>query len=112
MGIARAHHFAPVFEDLDRTDPLTSAEFNVLLGPSVDHGSNLGDLHASHCQAVVRMEADYAANASFRFGHQQALAVLFGGGKVRLQRSKVVVEDERARVIRVLDTARALVTRT
>src|SRR5690349_7274499 len=104
MGAAGAHQLAAVLEDLDPAIAL--AQLVRLVGPDVDHRTNLLAAHRRQPQVVAWREADDAACSPFALGDGQARFEAPTGG-FRGQRAEVVLEDERALVSRV---ARAIGT--
>jgi hypothetical protein len=60
---------------------------------------------------VIGQEANDTANTVFRSGNEKAVTILLPGCDARLKRREVIVEYERAFVLRILHTACALVTR-
>ena len=112
MWIARAHHLAAILENLNGGDPVPGAKFEILVSPRVDHAPNLRDTHACDRQAVIRQEAYDTADAALRLRDQKALLVRLKLLDIRLERSEIIVEDERALVYRVADSAGAGISRT
>src|SRR5207237_9822888 len=74
MRIARSHHCAPVFEDLDMTNPRDRTEFAVLLCPDVNHPTDFFHLHSRNSQIMSRRRAKHATGPALAAGkHRTAL---------------------------------------
>ena len=111
MRIRRAHHLAPILENLHRGDVGQIAERDRLLDPDVDHALDVGDRHAGQRQIVTRGKAQNAATSRFAFGDKQTIAFHIGR-RVSLQRLKIIVEHEGVRVVGIAGAAHAQVART
>src|SRR6266508_1207666 len=109
VWVAGTHHGAAVLEDEDVAYPVDSPEFDVLAGSGLDHLPDRVLLHLAEGEVVARGEADNPADASFALGHQQAVTVVLFAGRLRLERCKVVVEDEGGAVPGRARTTRPLV---
>src|SRR6266511_777911 len=109
VWVAGTHHGAAVLEDEDVAYPVDTTEFDVLVGPGLDHLSDRALLHLAEGEVVARREADDPADTPFTLGHQQPVTVVRSAGRLRLERCEVVVEDEGGAVPGRACTARSLV---
>ena len=100
MRIRRAHHLAPILENLHRGDVGQGAERDRLLDPDVDDALNSSDRHARKREIVTRGKAQHATASRFAFGDKQPVG-LRAGRRVGLQRRKIIVEHEGMQVVRV-----------
>src|SRR5437763_9724194 len=112
MWIARAHHRAAILEYLHPVDERHRAEFNVLRDPSLNHLMNLCDAHAREGQIVSRRETGHTTDARLAFSHNQSVFIQRPPGRLRFERSEVIVEDKRGGVRRIARTASACVAWT
>jgi hypothetical protein len=101
MRIAGTHHRATILEDLDVINEAAAAKVLVLLGPNVYYTPNLRARHGADREVVPRREADDAAYTPLAASHYKPAVVDTAFGCIRQKRGIIVVEDERAIVLRI-----------
>src|SRR5579872_484630 len=109
MRIAGAHHGAAIFKYLNVIDLFQSAEFAELILPHVHDLFDVWQLHGRQSEIVTWRKADDPAYSGLAFGHDQPSSVNIDtcALRIRLQSGKIIFEDERRRVRRIMDTAGA-----
>ena len=112
MWVGGTHHGAAVFKDLDVADVGTRTQFGFLGGPFLDYAPYGLDGHGGQREVVARIEAENPADAAFGRSPEQPgpIRVSFGRIDVAHQRGKVVLKNERFRVLRSLVSAGTLVS--
>src|ERR1700722_662980 len=114
MRIARAHHGAAIFENLDVIDIFQFAQLSKLFYPCANNELNFFQTHRGECEIVTRGKTNHAANSRFRFCDEQphVVDVETSARGLRLQGSEVIVEYERGGVRGVSNPARPQVAGT
>src|SRR6266404_8355599 len=114
MGVAGAHHFAAVFENLHVLNFVQGSQFAELTGPGADDLLDRADTHAGKSQIVARREAHHAADSGFAFGDQQAfiLHIYAGQGRVFFECCEIILKDEGGFVLRVSNSTSPCIART
>jgi len=112
VRVGTAHHRALVLEDLDVADEIALAQVASLLGPGIHHAADVARLHLGQRQVVARAEADHPADPALALDAKQRVIVRLVGGRAGQQRGKIIVENERARVVGVAVAPGALVAGT
>ena len=94
MRIARSHHRAAVFENLNVIDKRQCTQFLVLLSPEIHDSPKLVRLHPGHGHIVPRRKADHATNAGLAARcHQSAIIETSFRGPSQ-QRGIIVIENQ------------------
>ena len=114
MRVAGAHRGAAILKDLHVIDLRHRSHFLELRRPGMDHTFDIFRLHRGECEVVARRKADHTAKSGFAFGYNQSpvFHVHTVAGCGRLQRGKVIVEDERVGIPRINDSASPGISRT
>ena len=102
MGIAGAHQFATIFEDLDVTNPRNLREHGELLDPGIDDAAQFKRAHSRDGEIVARRKAQDAAGTAIRLRDEQSILFTLHQFRVRQQRWKIVVENIRFAILRSL----------
>jgi len=94
MGIAGAHHFAAILENLHMLYACNSREFTGLRTPGADDFFNPRRLHGGEGQIVPWQKAHDTADPAFGFGNQQAFIFYIeaGKGRVFFQSGKIILK--------------------
>ena len=94
MGVAGAHDFTAIFEDLDVADPGDGGEGGVFAAPELDDFFDLPRGHAAEGQAVLGGVAEDAADAGFGLGAEELGVWLGRKFLLREEGGEIIFEGE------------------
>ena len=108
MGIAGAHHCAAIFKYLNVVNLFPPAEFAKLAHPRVHDLFDIWQRHGRQSEIVTGRKANDPADPGLAFGYDQPLSVNIDARAlcIGLQSGKVIFEDERRRVGRIMNASR------
>src|SRR5277367_511980 len=95
MWITAPHDCTAVLENLHRPDVWLTSKFAELLGPGIDHATQLWCAHSRHREIVARRITDYTTASRFTARNQKSSFLDFCGRSFWCESWKIVVKNKR-----------------